>query len=175
MNFGAAEPIARAVLYEGYILYPYRPSAIKNRQRWTFGGIFPRGFADHAGSDPWTMQTQCLVRGLDPVLDIKVRFLHLVTREVGVLPNPIAELPTDCEPEFTPVPSLETDGKRFTAWEEAVEREVDAAGIVLCDWLDGAVRIPIGFPGARQLEPLRRSDGLVAACSGAPRLRFKVS
>ena len=34
--------IADAVLYEGYMLYPYRPSSVKNRQRWTFGGLFPR-------------------------------------------------------------------------------------------------------------------------------------
>ena len=33
---------AAAVLYEGYLLYPYRPSSVKNRQRWTFGGLFPR-------------------------------------------------------------------------------------------------------------------------------------
>jgi hypothetical protein len=162
MNFGAAEAIARAVLYEGYILYPYRASAIKNRQRWTFGGIFPRDFSDHVGSDPWTMQTQCLVRGLDPIVDIKVRFLHLVAREVSVPPNAVAELSPECEPAFTPVPSLEIDGTRFIAWEEAVEREVDAAGVVLPHWLDGTARIPFGFPGTRQLEPLRRSDGLVA-------------
>lgn len=35
------EKIADAVLYEGYALYPYRPSAIKNQQRWTFGRIVP--------------------------------------------------------------------------------------------------------------------------------------
>ena len=30
--------IARAVLYEGYLLYPYRPS-VKSCQRWTFGSV----------------------------------------------------------------------------------------------------------------------------------------
>jgi hypothetical protein len=38
-GFALAEQIATAVLYEGYILYPYRPSSVKNRQRWTFGGV----------------------------------------------------------------------------------------------------------------------------------------
>ncbi len=33
MNLTRVEKIAAAVLYEGYILYPYRPSAIKNQQR----------------------------------------------------------------------------------------------------------------------------------------------
>src|SRR5580704_7360831 len=30
------ESVVQAVLYEGYMLYPYRPSSVKNRQRWTF-------------------------------------------------------------------------------------------------------------------------------------------
>jgi hypothetical protein len=46
MNFESAEKIAAAVLYEGYILYPYRPTAIKNRQRWNFGTLYPRDYAE---------------------------------------------------------------------------------------------------------------------------------
>ncbi len=59
----ALEQIAAAVLYEGYVLWPYRRSARKNQQRWTFGGVYPRAHADQRdmGDDPWTMQTQCLV------------------------------------------------------------------------------------------------------------------
>ena len=37
MNLNAARSIADAVLYEGYILYPYRASAQKNQSRWQFG------------------------------------------------------------------------------------------------------------------------------------------
>ena len=45
------ERVADAVLYEGYLLYPYRPSSVKNRQRWTFGGVFPRAHASaHGGA-----------------------------------------------------------------------------------------------------------------------------
>ena len=33
MKQETVEKIAGAILYEGYILYPYRPSSIKNRQR----------------------------------------------------------------------------------------------------------------------------------------------
>ena len=43
MNRALVDPIANAVLYEGYILYPYRP-AVKNRQRWTFGGLYPEAY-----------------------------------------------------------------------------------------------------------------------------------
>ena len=34
MNFESAKKIADAVLYEGYVLYPYRASASKNRLRF---------------------------------------------------------------------------------------------------------------------------------------------
>jgi hypothetical protein len=46
MNFASVEKIAAAVLYEGYILYPYRATAIKNRQRWNFGTLYPRIYAE---------------------------------------------------------------------------------------------------------------------------------
>jgi len=37
VNTKMVEDVADAVLYEGYMLYPYRASAIKNQQRWNFG------------------------------------------------------------------------------------------------------------------------------------------
>ena len=48
MNRALVDPIADAVLYEGYILYPYRPS-VKNRQRWTFGGLYPEAYCQATG------------------------------------------------------------------------------------------------------------------------------
>ena len=50
MNFDGVEKIAAAILYEGYILYPYRATAIKNRQRWNFGTLYPRIYARGAAS-----------------------------------------------------------------------------------------------------------------------------
>ena len=80
------EKIAAAVLYEGYVLWPYRRSAQKNQKRWTFGGVYPRAFSETAGTnDPWLMQTQCLVTGQDPTVEVKVRFLHVVERKVAAL------------------------------------------------------------------------------------------
>ena len=75
--------IADAVLYEGYVLWPYRRSALKNQRRWTFGGVYPRG-AQRART-PTTacaMRTQCLVEGDDRAVDVRVRFLHVVERQV---------------------------------------------------------------------------------------------
>ncbi len=86
MNLSLVEKIANAVLYEGYILYPYRPSAVKNQQRWNFGALCPRSYSEaQGGTEAWTMQTECLVQGNgNATLDVKVRFLHLLTREVCV-------------------------------------------------------------------------------------------
>src|SRR4029453_6269418 len=39
-SFELARKVADAVLYEGYLLYPYRASAAKNQARWQFGGLF---------------------------------------------------------------------------------------------------------------------------------------
>ncbi len=64
MNDDVVEKIANAVLYEGYMLYPYRPSAVKNQQRFNFGVLYPREYCEaQAGSDNWEMQTECLVIG----------------------------------------------------------------------------------------------------------------
>lgn len=66
------DAIARAVLYEGYMLYPYGASNIKNRQRFTFGGVYPAAF------DINTMRTECLLEGDADDLDVSVRFLQLL-------------------------------------------------------------------------------------------------
>jgi hypothetical protein len=74
----AVEPIARAVLYEGYVLYPYRADALKNRHRWTVGGLVPRAYGErHA--EPWSFQAECLVHGdAESRLSVGLRFLRPV-------------------------------------------------------------------------------------------------
>ena len=44
--------VADAVLFEGYLLYPYRASAQKNRLRWQFGVLTPPGFPDEPDRSP---------------------------------------------------------------------------------------------------------------------------
>ena len=51
MKFALARRIADAVLYEGYLLYPYRLSSAKNQFRWQFGVVAPPGWRRRAGSD----------------------------------------------------------------------------------------------------------------------------
>src|SRR5271165_3222905 len=82
MNFGAVEKIADAVLYEGYLLYPYRQSAVKNQQRFNFGVLYPKAYCElQTGADAWEMQTECLVSGESATVDVKVRFLQMVNRQ----------------------------------------------------------------------------------------------
>src|SRR6059058_4834251 len=72
--------IADAVLYEGYILWSYRRSAMKNAQRWTFGGVYPRAWSEAGHPDDRSlMQAQVLVVG-SPEVDVSVRFLHVDLR-----------------------------------------------------------------------------------------------
>ncbi len=83
MNCASVRQIADAVLYEGYMLYPYRASAVKNRRRWTFGGLYPESYAARHG-DASGFQAQFLAESLaDPALSVTVRFLHLFEREDG--------------------------------------------------------------------------------------------
>jgi len=77
------DQIAKAILYEGYMLYPYRPSSVKNRQRFNFGVLYPRAYSEAQGaSEPFSLRTECLVNGdADTLVEIRVRFLHLQTRQ----------------------------------------------------------------------------------------------
>ncbi|HMA26191.1 MAG TPA: hypothetical protein VKO62_01035, partial [Solirubrobacterales bacterium] len=74
--------IADAVLYEGYILWPYRRSALKNQHRWTFGGVYPQAWAVAHGDDSSLMRTECLVEAEPRTrIDLRIRFLHVVERQ----------------------------------------------------------------------------------------------
>ena len=75
MNFDQVEKIAEAVLYEGYMLYPYRPSSVKNQQRWNFGVLCPQSYCEQQqGAEAWMMQTQCLVKTMPTTrIVVKIR------------------------------------------------------------------------------------------------------
>lgn len=84
MTCEAVRAIADAVLYEGYMLYPYRPSSVKNRQRWTFGGLYPEAYAQAHG-DSSSLTSEMLIESSgEPTVDVTVRFLHLMQREDGI-------------------------------------------------------------------------------------------
>jgi hypothetical protein len=163
MNRELAEKIANAVLYEGYILYPYRPSSVKNRQRWTFGGIYPAAYSQGAGgADACAMQTECLVEaGAGTRIDVRVRFLHVQDRVVGALDAPLADLPATGTPEYRPVPALQVGDTVLHTWQEAVEREIAAPDLDVADLLTRPHAQAFAFPATEQIEAVRDSVGLV--------------
>ena len=75
MNRELAKKVADAVLYEGYMLYPYRASALKNRQRWSFGILYPPAYPEVAcGTERSGMHSECLLeRAGDPAVEVEVR------------------------------------------------------------------------------------------------------
>ncbi len=166
------ERIADAVLYEGYILYPYRPTAVKNQQRWNFGALCPRTYSEaQGGTESWSMQTECLVEtGSNPTLDLRLRFLHLMEREVGEL---IADcrLPiedcghtqTESGHHFKLVPRLEVNGTLFQTWQEATERDVCWPGTKLRELVARPQELRFTFTANTQVEELRdEASGQIA-------------
>jgi hypothetical protein len=134
--------IADAVLYEGYVLWPYRRSAIKNQRRWTFGGVYPQAHSAAHPDDPWVMQTECLVEGeAGAQVDLSVRFLHVVERQVAWRGAGGLE----------PVDELEVAGERHVSWDEATEREIAAAPMTL-EALESPARVPIDVPAGASEE-----------------------
>ncbi|MFZ0746007.1 MAG: hypothetical protein WAM85_16470 [Terracidiphilus sp.] len=163
MNLECVEKIAEAVLYEGYMLYPYRASAVKNQQRWNFGVLCPRSYSEQQnGSDAWTMQTECLLESTASTrLDIEIRFLQIVNRSIGKLTKPISELPRTGEPQFELVDELKVDDKTYVPWQEAIERNrsIPALNPMAPSFQRQS---PFGFSANRKAEPIRNQDGMVA-------------
>ena len=128
MSLEAVDKLVEAVLYEGYILYPYRPSSTKNRQRFTFGRVYPQAFsAAQRGAEPCALQTQCLLHQsstTDPNLTVKLRFLQPISRRIGRLVQPLAEWLESLEPEIQPVAQMQVGDRLYQTWQEAVERDV---------------------------------------------------
>ncbi len=159
MNLERVEKIAEAVLYEGYMLYPYRISSIKNRQRFNFGVLYPPSWCERqTGSDASCMQTQCLLRHTPYTgLTVKVRFLQIVKRSIGKLLDPGRE-PVGIEPGFTLVDRLEVAGRVHQPWQEAFERDLNYSELNPAA-LSSVARRTFTFPEERQIEYLHDEQG----------------
>ena len=111
-----ARKVADAILYEGYLLYPYRQSSQKNKVRFQFGVLMPPAYRAIDDCEPSASQTECLIECADDAeIRILVRFLQLQRRSVyGISPETGA---------LHQVGTLYVDGSEFTGWDEAAERE----------------------------------------------------
>jgi len=147
MNTQPIDAIAKAVLYEGYMLYPYRPSSVKNRQRFNFGVLYPRSYSEaQTGSDAWSLQTECLVEGDSlSTVEVRVRFLKLVSRSVRPL---------------TPAQPTEA-AKAGAPWQEAVECEVNLPVYKLQELVEAPRERKFSFPAKEEVEELRNGNGSI--------------
>ena len=113
-NWNRVRAIADAVLYEGYLLYPYRSTSSKNQSRWQFGVLGPPGAADAGLGEDDALAAQFIVDG-DGELSLVVRFLQLqhrrAERDVG-------------DGRFEPVDEFTSGTRTWVTWDEAVEREL---------------------------------------------------
>ena len=138
MNLSRVEKIAKAVLYEGYMLYPYRPSSVKNQQRWNFGVLYPKGYSElQDGNEAFSMRTECLVYGTgETALEVRLRFLHLRIR-------------------FTRQSSAHSSELLPDGWQEAVERDVDAHEYTLERLCRETVTHEFSFPSQTDISSVR--------------------
>ncbi len=78
-----ARAVADAVLYEGFLLYPYSKSALKNQMPFQFGVVMPQGYGDP--SEPPSIHSQfvyCVGDASDARIDGMLRFLRIAEHPV---------------------------------------------------------------------------------------------
>ena len=152
--FELARKVADAVLYEGYLLYPYRASAAKNQARWQFGVLMPRLWSEDGPDEPWATQTECLLEPDEATtVRVLVRFLHVQSKTVEAV---------DVEAgTFNEVPALPVDGSELVPWDEATEQEVTVE-VPLARLLAGELTTPFERPGGRRVEPVHTVAGKLA-------------
>ena len=153
-SFELARKVADAVLYEGYLLYPYRASAAKNQARWQFGVLMPRRWSEDGPDEPWATRTECLLEPEEATtVRVLVRFLHVQAKTVEVV---------DVEAgTFHEVDTLPVDGSELVPWDEAAEQEV-AVEAPLARLLAGELVTPFERPGGRRVEPVHTAAGQLA-------------
>lgn len=86
MNREFAVKVADAILYEGYMLYPYRGSALKNHQRWSFGVLYPQDYEEvRNGTERSFMHAEfVLLIKANCKLKVNLRFLHLRCEKAAI-------------------------------------------------------------------------------------------
>jgi hypothetical protein len=141
VNLDPVRKIADAVLYEGYILYPYRASAQKNQSRWQFGVVMAPGYAAAEESETSFTRAECVLEhGGQPAVRVLLRFLQVQRRTSG------------------------GESSAAEIWDEAVEREIEAAADAAALFGDGVTRAFTVEGGEdREEDVVRRREPLAGA------------
>ena len=139
-----ARKVADAILYEGYLLYPYRQSTAKNHLqvpvRRADAARLPCGRFVRAVGQPDRVPVECAD---DAQVLVSVRFLQLQRRAVFQV------VPGSGEPRE--VAALTVDGTEYTAWDEAIEREQQVCAEV-GELLSGDLGLTLHAPGGESTQ-----------------------
>jgi hypothetical protein len=151
-SLSLARAIADVVLYEGYLLYPYRASSQKNQARWQFGILGPQGAAGNGTGEDSAMSTDCLLlAGPLARLEVHLRFLQLQSRSVEEADGGA----------FRPVPGLTVGSASWLSWDEATEHELTLGPFSLAELAEG-LSLPVEVAGGEEAELLTDEAGTVA-------------
>jgi hypothetical protein len=159
--FARVHAVADAVLYEGYVLYPYRKSSAKNRVRWQFGVLAPKQWLAGQGpldetslagsAESWFQQTECLVEARPrSAITVRLRFLQVLAKTVE----------RRVSSGYERLDALETGGRRHLSFDEALPREHDVTATI-ADLLSGERRFIVAFPGREEAENLPGGVGRI--------------
>ncbi|MFD0364822.1 hypothetical protein ACFQZZ_25575 [Nocardia sp. GCM10030253] len=134
--------VADAVLYEGYLLYPYRANSRKNQSRWQFGVLGPEGAAAAGHGEDTSLSAQCLVEaGEKSSITLTIRFLQLQRRVVE-------------DPNGVELGELTVGSRSWITWDEATEREMTVGPLSLV-----GITQPLRVPGGTDIEEISDPAG----------------
>ncbi|UQX89478.1 hypothetical protein M6D93_05585 [Jatrophihabitans telluris] len=146
--------IADAVMYEGYLLYPYRASSAKNQSRWQFGVLGPPHASGSSFGEPPDMSLQCLLRPRSPGARVRIqlRFLQLQRRLVERI-GPHGR--------YESADEVQIDGLRVLSWDEAVEQALTLPDFDFSDGAEHLLEIPGGADEEELTDEAARTVGRI--------------
>jgi hypothetical protein len=146
-----APQVADAILYEGYLLYPYRQTSQKNQVRFQFGVLMPAAYTAVDPHERTASQTECLLECSDDAqVTVLARFLQFQDRAVLAISPDNGRLES--------VGALYVDGTEYTAWSEATERE-QAVTVPVADLLEQDREVAFTLPAGESAEPVTDRSG----------------
>lgn len=176
MNDALIDKLAEAVLYEGYLLYPYRPS-LKNTQRWTFGGLFPRAFCEAQPSvEAPLLQVECLLEGDEQTRAVaSLRFLRMIDRRLGQFHEPLPDWSDGDVAQAQRVAAMTAGGREFHSWQEAADEKLALPDVTLAELLRSSRRQSFELAESVDREPVTDGDGRFVGFIERSRQRLAVS
>jgi hypothetical protein len=156
MQQDGIKAIANAILYEGYMLYPYRPSALKNqRPGWSFGTLLPPAYVERTPGDSAFMEAQMLLTGADAGdLTAQIRFLQLAE------PAGASPLERTVSPNFSVAQLLQSKQRAEFSFADGAQARVEGLIEIAATRVAGfALKLILRVSNSTQLpEPVSTRD-----------------